>query len=244
TEPPTQTENVPFIQREIPELGKSLRSFFFSEPKADVELRKTQGEESFFSTASQSRNKCILNYQHCPIPVRPPWDYSMTKTNLEQKEKSYFENYIKHTISEQQRNDDKTSERQFTPKHVGLFEVNLNVWRQFWRTLEMSDVICLLCDITFAHLHANTELIRYNQSIREKGLVIVLTKIDLVPAQIVSEWKNYFEQKYPSIAVFPYSTKGKYAGSSLIRMNDDTEDSEISKEQKSKREQQIQNQNE
>ncbi|KAA6358505.1 MAG: hypothetical protein EZS28_045968, partial [Streblomastix strix] len=42
----------------------------------------------------------------------------------------------------------------------------------------------------------------------------------------------------------PYSTKGKYAGSSLIRMNDDTEDSEISKEQKSKREQQIQNQNE
>ncbi|KAK2948471.1 putative mmr1 hsr1 gtp binding protein [Blattamonas nauphoetae] len=132
------------------------------------------------------------------------------------------------------------AEPHFRP--VGLFEGNLEVWREFWRSLEMGDVICLLCDVRFTYLHLNPLLVEFITGHRvgvdtdtsrpltpeevgqrafehtqplNKGLVIVLTKIDLVPVQVVTAWRDWIHKHFPSVTVFLHAGKGEGAGDSV-----------------------------
>ncbi|ORX51283.1 hypothetical protein DM01DRAFT_128445 [Hesseltinella vesiculosa] len=86
-------------------------------------------------------NTCLeLSVEQCQptidFPKRPAWSYDITKEQLELQEKRAFDQW-KVSLYE-------------TYGHSGQlswFEQNLEVWRQLWRVLEMSDILLLVMDI-------------------------------------------------------------------------------------------------
>ncbi len=62
------------------------------------------------------------------------------------------------------------------------------MWRQLWRTVEMSDVLLLLADIRHPFFHFPVALYRAVVLEARKPLVLVLNKIDLGTA--VGDWSN------------------------------------------------------
>nr|CAG8585175.1 15230_t:CDS:2 [Entrophospora candida] len=52
------------------------------------------------------------------FPKRPPWNYDMTKEELESKEKHYFQEWLSNIYE------------QYPKEELSFFEHNLNVWRQ------------------------------------------------------------------------------------------------------------------
>ena len=38
----------------------------------------------------------------------------------------------------------------FDAEHLSYFEMNLETWRQLWRTVEISDIILMIVDVRFA----------------------------------------------------------------------------------------------
>lgn len=55
------------------------------------------------------------------LPRRPPWDYHMTKAEVEKNEESTFRQYLKAIYS------------QHTPEELSFFEHNLEVRREVAR---------------------------------------------------------------------------------------------------------------
>ena len=43
---------------------------------------------------------CLCVHPELALPKRPPWDYSLSKASLEQREKEYFERYLKKMHSQ------------------------------------------------------------------------------------------------------------------------------------------------
>ena len=77
------------------------------------------------------------------------------------------------------------------------FERNLDVWRQLWRVCEVSSLLLVLLDARCPLLHFPPALQDYLSTLRpRKGIILVLTKTDLVPPSIVEEWEEYLEGQF------------------------------------------------
>lgn len=76
-----------------------------------------------------------------------------------------------------------------------FFERNLHVWRQLWRVTEVSDILCILVDVRFPLIHYPPALETYVKGLRDKKVVIVLTKTDLVPRWLSEAWQQWFEER-------------------------------------------------
>lgn len=129
------------------------------------------------------------------MPKRPPWDYNMSKQQLELREQAYFTEYLKdmHKLSS-----------------ISYFELNLETWRQLWRVLEMSDVLLLIVDIRYPVCMFPPYL--YNHVVNEcqKDMILVLNKVDLAPPALVVAWLNYFETMYPKLRVVMFTSYPSY----------------------------------
>ncbi|KAJ1933303.1 hypothetical protein FBU59_006073, partial [Linderina macrospora] len=99
---------------------------------------------------------------------------------------------------------------------VSLYEKNLEVWRQLWRVVEISDILLLVVDIRHPVLHFPPSLYRYISETTGKPIVVVLNKTDLVAASTVKAWKRYFKEKFPAITLTSF---GCYRNSEVI-LND------------------------
>ncbi|XP_046401008.1 guanine nucleotide-binding protein-like 1 [Ischnura elegans] len=132
------------------------------------------------------------------FPVRPPWNFSMSKNELEGKEQRYFMEYVSNIRST------------FEQKDLSYFELNLETWRQLWRVLEMSEIILVIVDIRFAPLMFPPSLYKYVNEVLKKEMILVLNKIDLAPAPLVVAWKHYFKQKYPDLRVLTFTSFPSY----------------------------------
>lgn len=74
------------------------------------------------------------------------------------------------------------------------FETNLNVWRQLWRVTEQASILLILVDVRCPLMHFPPSLQTYVAGLKpRKKVVLVLTKTDLVPAEVATAWKTYFE---------------------------------------------------
>ncbi|CAM0136697.1 unnamed protein product [Umbelopsis sp. WA50703] len=137
------------------------------------------------------------------FPKRPKWNYGMTKDQLEQSEKQEFENWLEDIY---ERYGDQVQENaEGEQKQLSWFEHNLEVWRQLWRVLEISDVILIIIDIRHPVLHLPTTLYRYiTQELRRK-VVAVFNKTDLVAEKTVYAWTKYFEEVYPELHIATFS---------------------------------------
>lgn len=130
------------------------------------------------------------------FPIRPKWNYQMSKEILMGNEERYFFKYI--TNMEKKHYDDM--------KKWSYCELNLETWRQLWRVLELSDVVLIIADARFPTLMFPPSLFEYVTKELNKNIVILLNKIDLVDSAVVLAWKKYFEEKYKGINVVLFTS--------------------------------------
>ncbi len=75
-------------------------------------------------------------HRHAPIPIpeRPGWYQGDSKLALEAREEAYFTAYLRDLHA------------RYDVHALSFFEHNLEVWRQLWRVVEMSDVLLYTVD--------------------------------------------------------------------------------------------------
>ncbi|XP_071452354.1 guanine nucleotide-binding protein-like 1 [Hetaerina americana] len=200
----TELEVHKLNQQPVKHLGKAnpnryVLKFHRDSPE-DVRQRK---EAALLGLASRSEEELEIEADiYFPsgldLPVRPPWDFSMSKIELEAREHKYFTEYVSKIQSK------------FDPKELSYFELNLETWRQLWRVLEMSEIVLVIVDIRFSSLMFPPSLYNYVNGILKKEMILILNKIDLAPAPLVVAWKHYFKQKYPDLRVLTFTSFPSY----------------------------------
>lgn len=133
-----------------------------------------------------------------PFPKRPEWSKSQTKEKLLANEHLYFKNYLRYL-----------EENYGSLGNLSYFEMNLETWRQLWRTLEMSDIVLLITDIRYSVFHFPITLYDYIKKELNKEIILVLNKCDLISAELVIAWTEYWRTRFPDICVLPFAS---YAG--------------------------------
>ncbi|GAA5882209.1 hypothetical protein JCM16303_002281 [Sporobolomyces ruberrimus] len=138
-------------------------------------------------------------------PKRPKWSYNSTKKEVEKNEEGMFRKWLTTTdealakLSSSQRETDQDDDYYDLPTSINssptFYERNLNVWRQLWRTTEISEILLVLIDVRFPLLHYPPSLRTYLHSLKpRKPLILVLTKCDLVPRWLSEAWKHWLEE--------------------------------------------------
>lgn len=133
------------------------------------------------------------------LPKRPPWNKTFTKEQLDRQEQVYFKQFVDNLLEKSATSDKKLS----------YFDLNLDTWRQLWRVLEMSEIITIIVDIRHPLFHFPPALYNHIVNDLKKLVVIVLNKIDLVPASLVVAWQSYLKNQYPEAHIVPFAS---YAG--------------------------------
>ncbi|KAI9487085.1 MAG: hypothetical protein EXX96DRAFT_551752 [Benjaminiella poitrasii] len=131
--------------------------------------------------------------EYIDFPKRPAWDYNMTKEEIDQQEQESFDTWVKD-IEEKHRGEE-----------LSWFERNLEVWRQLWRVLEISDIILIVMDIRNPMLHFPRSLYEYVTNVLKRPIIGIFNKADLVSEFTVFAWKKYFEEKFPNLRIATFS---------------------------------------
>jgi ethanolamine utilization protein EutP (predicted NTPase) len=128
------------------------------------------------------------------FPKRPYWDYDMSKEEVERHEEESFKRWMTDI-----------EEKYGGEEGLGWFERNLEVWRQLWRVLEISDVILVVMDIRHPLLHFPQSLYDFVTHELKKSIIGVFNKVDLVSEFTVFAWKEYFKQAFPKLHIATFS---------------------------------------
>lgn len=179
--------------------NKYVLQFHTETPKEVRELRE-QASQSLEYASEEQQEIDDSFFDGYDIPIRPKWNYQMSKEALLGNEERYFFKYI--TALEKKHFDDM--------KQLSYCELNLETWRQLWRVLELSDVVLVIADARFPTLMFPPSLFEYVTKELNKSVIILLNKIDLVESSAVLAWKKYFEQKYKSISVVLFTSCPSY----------------------------------
>ncbi len=151
------------------------------------------------------------------MPKRPPWNFKMTKQQLEEREQKYFDKWLQDIYDNYPR------------QRLNYFEHNLEVWRQLWRVIERSDVLVVVTDARHPLFHFPPSLYTHVVHDHKKPIMLVLNKIDLVPEDVLSQWTEYFEKRYPLLKVVCFSS---YPNEETVTLG---KDAEVNTEAKRKR---------
>ncbi|KAI9495366.1 hypothetical protein BDB00DRAFT_870516 [Zychaea mexicana] len=130
------------------------------------------------------------------FPKRPSWSYGMSKEQVEAGETQYFENWVKDIYAKY--GDDERGQ-------LSWFEHNLEVWRQLWRVLEISDIVLVVMDIRHPLLHFPRALYEYVTKDLKRKIVGVFNKVDLVSEFTLFAWTKYFEEQFPELHIASFS---------------------------------------
>jgi len=141
------------------------------------------------------------------FPERPEWKEGWSKERLEMGEQKYFREYVNKKL--------QSDEEEENGEKVSFFELNLETWRQFWRVIEMSDILLLILDIRYATATFPPSLYEYVVK-KEKSLILVLNKIDLIPPELSAAWKAYLTEKFPHLHVVFFTSFPSY---NLVNVN-------------------------
>ncbi|XP_059149227.1 guanine nucleotide-binding protein-like 1 [Physella acuta] len=143
------------------------------------------------------------------FPKRQPWNYSLTKEQLEQQEKQYFKSYVLDILDQPRAKD------------LSYFELNLETWRQLWRVLEISDILLIIADIRYPVLHIPPSLINHVLKELHKEVIIILNKVDFAPVVLALAWKRYLHKLFPGIHVIFFSSFPRQAPEGEIQLDFD-----------------------
>ena len=86
---------------------------------------------------------------------------------------------------------------------VTPFEKNLEVWRQLWRVVERSDLVCQLVDARNPLFYYSTDLEAYaRELVPPKPMVVVVNKADYLSRMQQREWARHFEGRGVKVLFF------------------------------------------
>jgi len=193
-----------------------LRTVFEKESKEEVEARKKRAQEPLCRWQARKASDYFYK-QFIGMPKRPPWSYAMSKQQLEEREKKYFDSWL-HTIYDH-----------YPRERLNYFEHNLEVWRQLWRVIERSDILVIVADSRHPLFHFPPSLYIHVVEDHKKPIMLVLNKIDLVPGDVLQRWVTYFEERYPLLKVVCFTS---YPNEETVTLG---KDSEIDVERKRKK---------
>lgn len=167
--------------------AQTLRTLFRRDSDEIVQKGKEWARQPL-GDRSQLKPSVLGRFQCVDFPVRPPWPSSFKKEDIESREDEYFVDYIKGLYS-------KYGEK------LNHFEHNIEVWRQLWRVLELSDMFLLIADMRHPLFHFPTSLYEYITEIIKKPVILLLNKCDLIPKEIQILWIKYFKENYPKVHI-------------------------------------------
>lgn len=120
------------------------------------------------------------------IPRRPQWDASTTPEQLALNEREAFLNWRRSMAMLQEEEG-----LLLTP-----YEKNLDVWRQLWRVIERSDVVCQIVDGRNPLLFKCDDLETYVGEVdKEKTFVVIINKADYLTDKQKIHWSEYFAKE-------------------------------------------------
>ncbi|TPX41664.1 hypothetical protein SeMB42_g05482 [Synchytrium endobioticum] len=175
-----------------------LDSVFTKIPRALVAARR-QESQTPFTRLPKAALQVDLQTLYPPtkpppdIPKRPHWSYDETKQNLDKQEHAAFAQWLTKLNQE------------YPNGQLSWYEQNLQVWRQLWRVVEISDIIMCLVDSRHPVLQFPPRL--YEWVVKELGkeFILVLNKADLVDAKTIQAWSEYFKELYPDVVIVAFS---------------------------------------
>ncbi|XP_064076180.1 guanine nucleotide-binding protein-like 1 [Vanessa tameamea] len=169
---------------------------FYRETDEELKMKKEDALKSLNVVSEKEMEIDPTDYfpKELSFPKRPPWDFSMTPAALDAQEQKYFREYIQALQATPYWND------------MSYFELNLETWRQLWRVLEMCDILLLIVDVRFAGMMFPPSLYEYVVNDQKKNMILVLNKIDLVPASVVAAWKDFLTKRCPGLRVVYFTS--------------------------------------
>jgi len=174
---------------------------FKPETKSDIAEQKLKAQNPLEKVTDLTSTTEMYFDDFHDLPERPEWKEGWSKQRLEMSEQKYFREYVNNKLES---DEDKES-----GDKVSLFELNLETWRQFWRVIEMSDILLLILDIRYATATFPPSL--YDYVVRnKKSLILVLNKIDLISPELSAAWKEYFTDKFPHLHVVFFTSFPSY----------------------------------
>ncbi|KAK6627312.1 hypothetical protein RUM44_009789 [Polyplax serrata] len=173
---------------------------FYKESKAEINDKKLEAQKSLQMVGEKEMEIDSKDFfpQGIDFPRRPPWNFNMSRDELNAREHRYFTEFVKKI------------ENEFGSKNLSYFELNLETWRQLWRVLEMSDIVLIIVDVRFAVFMFPPTLYKYVCEELKKDMILVLNKIDLVPPELIVAWKHYFLQHYPTLKIVTFTSLPSY----------------------------------
>ncbi|CBJ27797.1 Lsg1, cytoplasmic GTPase involved in the ribosome assembly [Ectocarpus siliculosus] len=135
-----------------------------------------------------------FDFEHMNIPRRPAWTAGMTAEDLDYQERKSFLEWRRGIANAEEKNGDM----KVTP-----FEKNLEVWRQLWRVIERSDLVCQLVDARNPLFYYSTDLEAYAREIAPpKPTVVVVNKADYLSRAQQREWARHFNGRGVAVLFF------------------------------------------
>ncbi|KAF0974519.1 hypothetical protein FDP41_006551 [Naegleria fowleri] len=135
-----------------------------------------------------------------PMPIQPPITPGMTKEQVERMEENYFKKYLSEQIYGKYKQED-----------LNYFEENVHVWKQLWKTIELSDILFVVADIRHPLFHFPPSLYDYITNVLKKPFMLVLNKCDLISQEKQQRWAKWFKDNYPNVQVCLF-TRGTGSG--------------------------------
>lgn len=127
----------------------------------------------------------LFDYQNLPILRRPAWDEHTTPEELRHLEEEAFLKW-RRGLAEMEEN---AVDKKMTP-----FEKNLGIWRQLWRVVERSTVLCQIVDARNPLLFRCKDLEDYVSSMGKRNLLIV-NKADFLSDLMREMWQTEFKKQ-------------------------------------------------
>ncbi|KAG0030840.1 Guanine nucleotide-binding-like protein 1 [Podila clonocystis] len=175
--------------------GTRLRSVFMRRSPVEIQASRLASmkplellPESALEVSFQEMFPSVIGF-----PTRPKWDYSMSREELERNEHRMFEAWMDSIYNK------------YPAEELSYFEHNLEVWRQLWRVLEISDIIMIIVDIRHPVIHFPPSLYHYVVKDMKRKLVVVFNKVDLVAPNTLFAWTQYFKEEFPELHIASFS---------------------------------------
>ena len=163
---------------------------FTQESKSELAAKREHARQPLKKVDQNDLELGIDEYfpESLDFPIRPAWNSSMPKTVMEANEAKYFREYVEAIFDKHEETD------------LSFFELNLETWRQLWRVIEKSDILLLVVDARYPTAMFPPSLYSYVISLK-KHFMVVLNKVDLIPAGLALAWKDYFQRRFPDIHI-------------------------------------------
>lgn len=127
------------------------------------------------------------------IPRRPKWTAETTGAELQKMENESFLEWRRGLAALQE--DEKIV---MTP-----YERNLGFWRQLWRVVERSDVVCQIVDARNPLLFRSEDLEKYVKEVGETKLnMILINKADYLTDKQRELWAKHFDGEKIKVVFF------------------------------------------